>query len=466
MAAVYLAHQQSLDRAVALKVLPPELGRIEGFNERFESEARVLARLHHPSVVTAYDFGRTAAGSAYIVMELVSGESLANWGRGKSIAEKLPVAVRVVEGVAYLHRQGVVHADLKPDNVLVEADGHVRILDFGLATRIRATSEVEAPRFGSPPYTAPEAYRADARPDPRSDVYSLGQTLCEFFGERAPPVHPDAAELENYLGNRDLALAIWPMIRLRPEDRPASLDDTLAKLGQAMRQPRPVAGPRPRAPSAPAASGKKPRRNLWGYAASFVAVVIAAVALRHWQRPATPPSSVTTPAPAAPVVAATAAREAVALPPLNDDAAEADAIFREASAAVASPAPAPAASTPPAVAPPEASIEPRAAVTSESRVAVPANAKMRELNEKFLAALEREREKAADAQMAAVLKDEIERMTAEQSVPDTDPPELPESLQRLRAIYREQRDKAVDREPPVLPHLQPSRQPTRPRRHR
>ena len=80
-------------------------------------------------------------------------------------------------------------------------------------------------------------------------------------------------------------------------------------------------------------------------------------------------------------------------------------------------------------------------------MAVPANAKMRELNEKFLAALEREREKAADAQTAAVLKDEIERMTAEQSVPDTDPPELPESLQRLRAIYREQRDKAADREP-------------------
>ena len=131
-----------------------------------------------------YDFGRTAAGSAYIVMELVSGESLRIGDAAGRLAEKLPVAVRVIEGVAYFHRQGVVHADLKPDNVMVEADGHVRILDFGLATRIRATSEVEAPRFGSPPYTAPEAYRADARPDPRSDVYSLGQTLCELFGER------------------------------------------------------------------------------------------------------------------------------------------------------------------------------------------------------------------------------------------------------------------------------------------
>ncbi len=231
MAAVYEGRQLSLDRPVALKVLPPELGSEPGFQELFEGEARVLARLSHPGVVGVIDFGKTAAGSAFIVLELIGGTPLHVWAPGRSHGEKFHVALKLLEAVAACHEQGVVHADLKPENVFVEEDSSVKLVDFGLATQLGgAMTETTGPRFGTPPYTAPEAYFPQAVPDARSDVYSLGQTLVTLFAETHASAHPPLDELERLLGRGDLAAVLEPMFRPRPADRTQSVAEVLARL--------------------------------------------------------------------------------------------------------------------------------------------------------------------------------------------------------------------------------------------
>ncbi|MFN0127449.1 MAG: serine/threonine-protein kinase, partial [Verrucomicrobiales bacterium] len=265
MAAVYLGKQISLDRPVALKVLPPELGQIPGFNERFASEARLLAKLHDPAIVTVIDFGHTAGGSAFIVMELVDGLPLEQWAVGRPFAEKLPVAIRLLHGVAHFQSQGVVHADLKPDNIFVTDGGAVKILDFGLATPVVGVGEVHAPRFGTPPYTAPEAYADGAKPDPRSDIYSLGITLIQLFGSGPPPdvAPPETFDVARFLGRRDLAAILEPMVSPRPENRSVGLDQivsALRTLAQPAAPTRPATAPtRPaNAPTRPATAPTRP----------------------------------------------------------------------------------------------------------------------------------------------------------------------------------------------------------------
>ncbi|MFC1781824.1 serine/threonine-protein kinase [Planctomycetota bacterium] len=135
MGAVYKARQRELDRLVALKILPPQVGTTEAFAERFTREARSLAKLNHPHIVTVHDFGRTAKGLYYFIMEFVDGTDLRQAIQSGSIKpiEALAIVPQVCEALQYAHEEGIVHRDIKPENILLDKRGRVRIADFGLA---------------------------------------------------------------------------------------------------------------------------------------------------------------------------------------------------------------------------------------------------------------------------------------------------------------------------------------------
>jgi serine/threonine protein kinase len=199
MGAVYKARQTKLDRLIAVKVLPPEVARDPAFAERFMREARSLARLNHPNIVTIYDFGETN-GLFYFSMEFVDGQNARQlMHAGKlSQAQTLPIVSQVCDALRYAHDEGVVHRDIKPENILLDKRGRVKIADFGLAklvgltpTFLTLTGAHEV--MGTLYYMAPEQTRRSHQVDHRADLYSLGVVCYEMLtgelplGRFAPP---------------------------------------------------------------------------------------------------------------------------------------------------------------------------------------------------------------------------------------------------------------------------------------
>ena len=182
MGVVYKARQKALDRVVAIKVLAGEWQGDPGFAARFEREAKTLAQMSHPNIVTVHDFGE-AGGLYYLVMEFIDGVNLRDLLReGKMEPEQaLAIVPPVCEALEYAHGKGVVHRDIKPENLLLDRDGRVKIADFGIASLVGATGE----KSGTPPYMAPE--QQQGRVDRRADIYALGVVLYEMLtGERPP----------------------------------------------------------------------------------------------------------------------------------------------------------------------------------------------------------------------------------------------------------------------------------------
>jgi serine/threonine protein kinase len=193
MGVVYRARQPALDRLVAIKLLPVEAGADDEFAARFQAEARALARLQHPNIVTVHDFGRTSEGHLYFVMEYVEGSDLAALIRAGSIppARAIEIVRSVCVALEFAHAHGIVHRDIKPANVLIARDGAVKVADFGLA-RLRAEADAANSRLtvagivmGTPEYMAPEQ-RAGGDADARADLYSLGVLLYESLTGRLP----------------------------------------------------------------------------------------------------------------------------------------------------------------------------------------------------------------------------------------------------------------------------------------
>jgi tetratricopeptide (TPR) repeat protein len=187
MGAVYRAFDPVLEREVALKVMLPEAAGDPEHKQRFEREARAVARLSHPAVVTVFDLGYHTDGSPYIVMELLRGLDL--YGRLKqepalSLAEKTSIVAQVLDGLGHAHKAGIVHRDIKPANVFLTEDGSARIMDFGIAfwTSTGATSRTV---LGTAGYMSPEQVHGD-RVDGRSDLFSVGTLLCELVTGRRP----------------------------------------------------------------------------------------------------------------------------------------------------------------------------------------------------------------------------------------------------------------------------------------
>ncbi len=187
MGAVYQARQPALDRFVALKVLPAGSAASPGFEERFNREARALARLNHPNIVAVYEFGRVG-DLLYFLMEFVDGATLRQLGKtsGLSTREALQIIPQICDALQYAHDEGVVHRDIKPENVLVDRKGRVKIADFGLAKILDLQPEsarltVEGQVMGTPHYMAPEQIERPLAVDHRADIYSLGVVLYEML---------------------------------------------------------------------------------------------------------------------------------------------------------------------------------------------------------------------------------------------------------------------------------------------
>ena len=134
MGAVYKARQRELDRVVALKILPPGIGQDPAFAERFTREAKALAKLNHPGIVTLYEFGK-ADGLFFFLMEFVDGVTLRQLLEGERISarEALAIVPQICDALQYAHDQGIVHRDIKPENILLDRQGRVKVADFGLA---------------------------------------------------------------------------------------------------------------------------------------------------------------------------------------------------------------------------------------------------------------------------------------------------------------------------------------------
>lgn len=182
MGSVYLARDRVLDRLVALKVvgtfaLSPDA------TDRLLREAKVLARLEHPGIVPVHDVGALPDGRAFYTMKFVRGQRLDTYlSDATSAAERLRILERLCDAVSFAHANGVIHRDLKPQNVMVGPFGEVLVMDWGVATRAAAEEGTVA---GTPGYMAPEQARGD-RADERSDVYALGAIMRLLIGPEIP----------------------------------------------------------------------------------------------------------------------------------------------------------------------------------------------------------------------------------------------------------------------------------------
>ncbi len=221
MGAVYKARQPGLDRFVALKILPPHAANDPGFVERFNREARALARLNHPNIVAVYDFGTvnpsgpagtnlspigekpeasTAPILNYLLMEFIDGPNLRELERSGRLApeQALQIIPQICEALQFAHNEGVVHRDIKPENILLDKKGWIKITDFGIAKIIGTTPEKAALTggrdvVGTPHYMAPEQLERPNTVDHRADIFSLGVVFYELLtgelpiGKFAPP---------------------------------------------------------------------------------------------------------------------------------------------------------------------------------------------------------------------------------------------------------------------------------------
>jgi serine/threonine protein kinase len=298
MGEVYRATDTKLGRDVALKVLPPEMASSPERLERFRREAKALAALDHPGIVTVYSV-EEADGVHFLTMQLVKGEPLDRLipEGGLPIQRILDIATPLAEALAAAHDKGVVHRDLKPANVMVGQGGRVKVLDFGLAKLAAVQSEesIDSPPstevrtregvvMGTVPYMSPE--QVQGRPvDHRTDIFSLGVVLYEmatgqrpFAGDNAATVmsailrdEPRAATGIRAGLPEPLARTIDRCLKKNPSERPPSARDVAAEI-RAIDQERvasaTAAGPEER--------GRGPRR------VRFIAAVVALVAGGVW----------------------------------------------------------------------------------------------------------------------------------------------------------------------------------------
>jgi len=297
MGEVYKAEDTKLRRTVALKFLPPELTRDAEAKQRFLHEARTAAALNHPHIVTIHEINEHE-GQVFIAMEYVEGQTLKDLissCRPPSTANRLPIpqvldiATQISSGLAAAHEKGIVHRDIKPQNILVDKNNHVKILDFGLA-KLKGVSSLtkESSTLGTVHYMSPEQTMGKDV-DHRTDIWSLGVMLYEMITGQ-PPFKGDyeQAVIYSILNEEPGSLTsirkdappefdriLEKALAREPEDRYQHMDDLLVDLKHLKRDSRPD-----RKPAAPAAIRRKTRRwTRWGIPAALILLAAIAVIL-------------------------------------------------------------------------------------------------------------------------------------------------------------------------------------------
>jgi len=277
MASVHLGHDRELDRRVAVKLLSERVAGDDPLRRRFLRESRLAARLSHPNVVSVYDAGEDG-GVPYIVMEYVEGETVADLLRRRgrlSPDEAVEIVVQACAGLEHAHRAGLVHRDVKPQNLLVTAEGTVKVADFGIARASESTRLTEAGTvLGTAAYLAPEQ-AAGGEITPATDVYSLGAVLYELLTGRPPYVVESLADLA--VPRRppsvdglppELGRAVLHALAPDPADRPASAAGFAGELRTTLE-----------APTVPLATPYRARRRGRTIAALAAALVLVVVGL-------------------------------------------------------------------------------------------------------------------------------------------------------------------------------------------
>ncbi|MFM8360734.1 MAG: serine/threonine-protein kinase, partial [Verrucomicrobiota bacterium] len=261
MGVVFKARQPALDRWVALKVLPRHLAADPAFAERFQREARLLARLSHPGIVAVHEFGQ-AGPFCYLLLEYVDGVTLRQAMRAgrMSPAEALALVPRICEALQYAHDHGVLHRDIKPENILLDAAGRVKITDFGIGKLLGdprgdiALTENGA-RLGTPHYMAPEQVEDPARVDHRADIYSLGVVFYELLTGELPLGRFAAPSAKSALDTRIDEIVLRALAKER-ELRQQSAGEVKTQVEHVARHPGPPTRPVTPAPATP------PRRSI------------------------------------------------------------------------------------------------------------------------------------------------------------------------------------------------------------
>ena len=308
MGEVYRARDTQLGRDVALKILPESLASEPARLERFENEARAVARLSHPNIMTIHDFG-TDAGVTFAVMELLEGESLRRrLERGPlPVRKAIDIASQIADGLSAAHHGGVVHRDIKPENVFLTSGGQVKILDFGIAHlrddvsgshRTTVTGDAitdDVPAAGTLAYMSPEQLRGQ-RVGPASDIFSLGCVLYEMLTETRPFQRRNSADTVSAILHHDpppiterrpeappvLAHLVTRCLEKQPDERFESARDVAFAL-------RDVSTTHPSSPRFQGPGVRRRRRERRMLSAAVATVLIAAAASLAWRLWLAPP---------------------------------------------------------------------------------------------------------------------------------------------------------------------------------
>jgi len=261
MGAVYCATQRSLERTVAIKILPPELSADATFRAGFEAEAKAMARLNHPNLIGVYDFGE-AGGMLYLIMEFVPGQSIHHSAHGIAIdpMETVRLVASICHGLAHAHENGIIHRDIKPANILLDLNAQPKIGDFGLARPHDKPVHEGDEIYGTPHYTAPEVTTPPFTVCHRADIFSVGVMLHELLTGRLPAEDPRPASVIVRCDPRFDGV-IRRATQDLPESRYTSAAEMAAELSEIATSKIPKAAPPTARMGTPSPQARPPQRR-------------------------------------------------------------------------------------------------------------------------------------------------------------------------------------------------------------
>lgn len=282
MSVIYKAIDRALGRTVAVKILRPSLTQDPSFLDKFRMEARSVANLSHPNIVTVHDVG-SEGQTHYIVMEMVEGTDLKKIIKAEGalpIKRVLSLASDICDGIGYAHRSGLVHADVKPQNILVTPEDMVKVTDFGIAQALSDTQPLQRQEvvWGSPHYFSPEQARGE-QPTTASDVYAIGIVLFEMLTGQLPYSGANQQELAlAHIKNRipnvseinphvpdTLARIVYQAMSKEPRARYRDADQLGGVLKKVQDRGRDVTAVNPQVPQQPAPRQQPPRDRPPGF---------------------------------------------------------------------------------------------------------------------------------------------------------------------------------------------------------